>query len=146
MKTYEIVQKVLDYYFVQDNKFGYDAERKQCTYFNNKTGSKCAIGCLLTDPEAFQDIVGQGSVFSAFSSYHHPEAYEMLLEIAPSDLTDEEQVRYFFSALQETHDGLAEMHYDSKEKLKVFKDLLFNKLESDTLSDVAQDLRERGIL
>lgn len=143
MKTYEIVQKVLDYYFVQNNEFGYDPETKQCKYFDSNTGAKCAIGCLLTDPEAFQNSVGQGSVFAAFD---YTESYEMLVEIAPSDLTDEEQVKLFFNALQYTHDEIADIHYDSKKNLKDFKDLLLSTLEGNNLSEVAQDLREKGIL
>ena len=54
--------KVVEHMLAQGEQ-AYDEEQKVCTYWDESTGKKCAIGCLMTDEECtyaegYGDVIG----------------------------------------------------------------------------------------
>ncbi len=86
------LNKVVKHMLAQKEK-AYDDRQKMCVYWDEDTGKKCAIGCLLTNKEC-TEIEGYGNVIGLMDGEVLPER---LQDLDPSLLMD----------LQDVHDNKA---------------------------------------
>jgi hypothetical protein len=100
----EALDRVWQYFIVEQNPFGYDEAEGSCKY-RTRAGERCAVGCMIPD-ESYSEEYDEG--------YYNLDG--ILEEVLP------EMVKHFtfLCALQSHHDSVAS-YEEGSDRYSIFK-------------------------